>query len=477
MEQDEKKSNPKNLPFRRMETTRQPGIVGAQWWNDGLTEMQDPISRRAAIKALLAVGGTVAVGGLIVAAVTSDSEPDPSESKLELRDTLEAQRTKGWDFGASGEGLSFTGASSVQYDVATLDKLAMDLAPRQESLKPFYQATLFQALTEVPPGLGATTQGLRNSLKPIFTPSMDTAFRQGRALENLFPQGEEVTRTTAVFVDLPGPESVAFSSGMARRFEPIYTFDNWPHPRGVVPAHLTLAAVVYYRSLLMRLAPERILPAPPVFVLDRNRLLPYKDPHTQFDNRYLARLPPAQRLLELGIRHVLYVVPGGTSLEELDDINEDFVSYHKAELDVKVVAASDFQPVDPKAETPLAQPYTAEALAELPRQPFYFAGSLAGQAAFWSLYSWWANRPGSTEASGALPQTSRGHLYVPQPRATMFSPPPNSASGAPRSRPNGFAKVQVRVARGTRQILGFAYGSFSSWNRAPSWGDSSSYGG
>jgi hypothetical protein len=474
VERDEKKNEPQELPFRRKVTTRQPGIVGAQWWNDGLTEMQGPLSRRGALKALLAVGGTVAVGGIAISALSSDSgPPSTSNSGVESRDTLEAQLARGWNFGAQDEGLTFKGESTVAKDVAVLDKLVTELAPRQESLKPFYQPTLFQALTDMP-GTGMTGKELRDWMKPVFTPEMDAAFRQGRALESLFPQGEEVTRATAVIVDLPGPESVAFSSGMARRFEPVYTFENWPHPRGVVPAHLTLGAVVYYRSLLLRLAPERSTPAPPVFVLDRNRLLPYKEPRTQFDNRYLARLPPAQRLLELGIRHVLYVVPGGAPLEELDDINEDFVSYHKVELDVKVVAASEFQPQDPQAETPLTQPYTAEALSELPRQPFYFAGTLAGQAAFWSLYPWWRDRKASTEGSGALAQTSRGHLYVPQPRATMFSPPSNSASGAPRSRPNGFAKVQVRVASGTRQILGFAYGSYSSWNRAPSSSSSSS---
>jgi hypothetical protein len=49
----------------------------------------------------------------------------------------------------------------------------------------------------------------------------------------------------------------------------------------------------------------------------------------------------------------------------------------------------------------------------------------------------------------------------------MFSPPPNSASGAVRRRPNGFAKVQVAVAAGSRRILGFAHGSYSSWSRTP----------
>jgi hypothetical protein len=70
-------------------------------------------------------------------------------------------------------------------------------------------------------------------------------------------------------------------------------------------------------------------------------------------------------------------------------------------------------------------------------------------------------------AGAALIRASSAYRYEPQRRATMFSPPPNSASGAPRSRPNGFAKVQVKVAAESRRILGFAHGSYSSWNRAP----------
>ena len=33
-------------PFQRRVMTREPGIVGAQWWNEGLTAMSDPVTRR-----------------------------------------------------------------------------------------------------------------------------------------------------------------------------------------------------------------------------------------------------------------------------------------------------------------------------------------------------------------------------------------------------------------------------------------------
>ncbi len=476
MGSDKPNKEPEELPFRRKVTTRQPGLVGAQWWNDGLEEMEAPVSRRGALKALLAVGGTVAAGGLMVAIASGTSEPS---ERIESLDTLETQRSEGWNFGADGETLSFTGQVPVPYEAASLDKLVTELAPRQDKLKPFYQGTLFQALA----GLSSAAVALRSAMKPIFTQTMDTAFRQGQALEALFSQGAEAARTTAVIVDLPGPESVAFAAGLARRFEPVFTFDNWPHPRGVVPAHMTLGATLYYRPLLERWAKDRATPAPPVFVLDRNRLKPYTKPQDQFDNRYLARLPPAARLSELGIKHVLYVVPEGGSMQELDDINEDFVSYREAQMDVKAVAASDFQPVasEPSGvEDVVATPYTSDVLPELPRRRFYYGGSPDSHSSFWSLYPWVGGAVAAGVVGTVLAKSSGGHKYEPQRRATMFSPPPNSASGAPRRRPNGFAKVQVMVAAGTRRILGLAHGSYSSWNRTPtSYGSSgySSYGG
>jgi hypothetical protein len=463
MGSDNPNIEPEELPFRRKVTTRQPGIVGAQWWNDGLEAMETPVSRRGALKALLAVGGTVAAGGMAVAIV---AEATGSSSTIESLDTLETQRSEGWNFGAPDETLTFTGQVPVQYEATTLDKLVTELAPRQDRLKPFYQATLFQSLT----GTSPTSVELRSAMKPVFTPAMDTAFRQGRALDSLFPERTEVTRTTVVIVDLPGPEAVAFAAGLARHFEPVFIFDNWPHPRGLVPAHLTLGAALYYRPLLARMAAERATPAPPVLVLDRNRLLPYNKPQSEFDNRYLARLPPAARLRELGIKHVLYVAPGGGSVQELDDINEDFVSYREAGLDVKAVAASDFQPSPSEpptmAEVPMS-PHASDVLSELPRRNFYYGGSPESHSSFWSVYPWVGGAVAGGLAGAALAKLSGGHRYEPQRRATMFAPPPNSASGAPRRRPNGFAKVQVKVAQGTRKILGFAHGSYSSWNRTP----------
>src|SRR5271170_5569626 len=72
-----------------------------------------------------------------------------------------------------------------------------------------------------------------------------------------------------VVVDLPGPEAVAFAAGAASAFDPVFALDNWPHPRGVVPAHQTLAAAAYCQPLFARRASGSAAPRWPLLVLDR----------------------------------------------------------------------------------------------------------------------------------------------------------------------------------------------------------------
>jgi hypothetical protein len=451
-------------PFRRKVMTRQPGLIGAQWWNEGLSAMTDPVSRRKALQALAMFGGVVTVGGLVLAATDDDEY-------LEFHDALQMQRERGWNFGATDDTLSFSGQANVRLEPQALRELATELAPKQDALKPFYQATLFQALS--------ASGTLLYELRPIFTPAMDTAFNQGSALADLFARQEEAALATAVLVDLPGPESVAFAAGLAGRFEPVFTHDNWPHPVGVVPAHLTLAAVAYYQPVFRQLAQKRQLPAPPLFVLDRQRLAPYTDQQTQFDNRYMARMPTAEQLRKLGLQHVLYVVPGGsTPAQELDDLNEDFVAWRAAGLDVKLVAASDFQPDSTGTATSTSSGTSHRA--------WYYGGSPVAHDSFWFVYPWGHPRPStgtmhglssagilSTAALARVPSNvSGGYAYEPMRRATMFSAIPRGATGAFRPFPSDFGKVAMRMSSQSRSILGPAFSSRSSWSRSSSYSSS-----
>jgi hypothetical protein len=446
-------------------------------------------------------GGVVGVGGLVLAASGEDEY-------LELHDSLQMQRQRGWNFGATDDTLTFSNQAQVPLKPQELNALATELAPRQDALKPFYQATLFQSVS--------TPGSLTNELRPIFTPEMDKAFKQGQALAALFAAQPEAALTTAVLVDLTGPESIAFAVALAERFEPVFTFDNWPHPVGVVPAHLTLAAAAYYQPTLRGLANKRTLPAPPVFVLDRLRLAAYSDQETEFDNRYMARMPSAEHLRKLGIQHVLYVLPDGKKhSQELDDLNEDFVAWRTAGLDVKLVAANDFQPDPTETATPTVATGTpdggtpadagidaiASALATAwgpsdagtpgpvaagttsgPRH-WYYGGSRLAHDSFWFIYPWGRTRTGTgmvhgLPSAGILsakdlgqvpPNVSKGYAYEPTRRTTMFSAIPRGATGAFRPFPSGFGKVAMRTSSNSRTILGPAFSSRSSWSRSSSY--------
>ena len=133
---------------------------------------------------------------------------------------------------------------------------------------------------------------------------------------------------------------MAFAAAASSRFDPVFLFDNWPHPHGVVPAHLTLAAAAYYqlhvRQGFAASNAEQAGPSAPMFVLDRQRLATYTDSATQFDNRWVARMPGVQALRTLGIKKLLYVGPVGTT-HELDDLNDDFVTDHTAGISISLM--------------------------------------------------------------------------------------------------------------------------------------------
>jgi hypothetical protein len=334
------------------------------------------------------------------------------------------QKAYGWSFGAVGEPLVFDGVTTKPFEPGALHSLATDLSPAQQRLLRYYQPTLFDSPDAMPTSLStldsseaANFQPLAGSVKPIHTLAMDSAYAHGKTLAELFAS---VSSPNAVVVDLPGPEAVAFAAGAASAFDPVFLFDNWPHPRGVVRAQETLSAAAYYQPLFSTARGKATLqsaPRMPMFVLDRRRLTPYTDDATQFDNRYLAKLPlTGAELGALGAKHVLYIAPAGTHTPyELDDLNDDFVVYGAGGVDLRVLTLDRF-----------------------------------------------------TSDAGSGVQVIP---YVPVGRVTPYSvgrPNPNARSQAV---PTSFATVPVVLAVGTGIILGSQYSRNGSWNRSGgSWG-------
>lgn len=455
-------SEPKSEPFNREEFLDEPGIIGARWWQRSLDAGGDPVSRRSALGVVLLASGAVMGLGMCVSVMSAGSGSSDDEFRTEPRAALDMQKEYGWSFGATGELLTFDGQSLKPFDRAALAKMPDDFRPSRGQHAAYYMPTLFQSPSALPrktPG-GETGSGtsLKDALRPVFTPAMEKAYRSGRALASLY-KGE--APAAAVVVDLPGPEAVAFAAGAAGVLDPVFLFDNWPHPRGVVKAHLTLGAAAYYQPLFARKrAPSGAMP---LFVLDRTRLTPYTDEATQFDNRHVAHVPSAAQLKSLGISRVLYVAPTSGDAKELDDLNDDFVLYAGAGIDVKIVAADAFSP-DPN-ESVSSSPPDDDTDASPPRH--YYGGRTASHAYFWVDYPWVRSRSATTPTE---PSMSRpGKDYVPRARVTPYSTGAPSTS-KPRPRPVGFGSVPVVIAVATGAILGAKLSRSGSWNRSSSWG-------
>lgn len=465
--------DPNNAPYARDRHVDKPGIVGARWWHAALADQAAQESRRSAIRNILIAGGVIAGFGAMLAMCikgAASSGGGLSDEQNESRKTaLEMQKAYGWSFGAIGEALVFDGVTTKPFAPGALSSLATDLSPSQSELRPYFQTTLFDSPDAVPTSIGALPAEEREGFKPlstavlpILTPAMDAAYARGKSLASLFASLSEAggsagpaNANAAIVVDLPGPEAVAFAAGAAGVLDPVFLFDNWPHPRGVVRAQETLSAAAYYQPAFEASKATPLVKGkkPPMFVLDRRRLNAYADDATQFDNRYVAKLPsPASTMKSLGVQHVLYVVPTrADTSRELDDLNDDFVSYTAAGIDVKALSLDLFGPdnvsnVDAGSFDPGG---------------VYYGSSKTSHHAFFVDYPW--ARP-ARNASARPPNP--GPSFKPVARSSTFSSGSPTSSSSTRTRPTNFGTVPVVIAVGTGVILGARYSRSGSWNRS-----------
>ncbi|MDB4933911.1 MAG: hypothetical protein JWP87_883 [Labilithrix sp.] len=481
-------SDPSNTsssaPYARDRAVDKPGIIGARWWHASLVDQEAQIARRTAIRNILIAGGVIAgFGAMLAMCVKAGSSPsgllggapDVSDAR---KTALEMQKEYGWSFGAVGEALVFDGYATKPFEPGALRSLATDLAPASPRLVPFFQATLFQSPDAVPPSLGkldpsevAGFQPLSAVMKPMFSTSMDAAYARGKSLASLFASLAEVpgqtpaSAKTALIVDLAGPESVAFAAGAIAMFDPVFLFDNWPHPRGIVRAQETLAAAAYYQPLFAEAKKANRPGRSPMFVLDRRRIATYTDDATEFDNRYVAKLPPsAAAMRALDVTHILYVVPSQRdAFKELDDLNDELVVYSNGGADVKALSLDMF--ATDKTDAGVSTPPTAQKESDklLGESGFvYYGGSRGSHHAFFADYPW--ARP--ARAATTRPGTNTGKSYFPSARVTPYSSGSPSGVLTSKPRPTSFGTVPVAIAVGTGVILGARYSRSGSWNRS-----------
>lgn len=398
------------------------------------------------------VGGAVAAGAALTGGIWLATRDDTTDVE---KDSLDLQRAQGWNVGSEEKTLSLPGAQTLDSRQGDdwkryLDQSAMLNAyqPKSGAWLPFFVPTLIQSLQY---------ETLRTQLTPIFLPDMKESYARGQTIARDFLSNAQNPGETAIICDLPGRDSIALGAGMADAAHLVLTFDNFPHPLGVTPSHETLAAMLYYAGEIEAKQGEasgKATSAAPVFLLDSKRLENYKDADTQFDNRYLAKLPSAQKFQEMGIKSIIYVTPDRTRAEELDDLNEDFVDYKSKGLNVAMLPMSDLVGVDENVSRDWGDGTTR---TEQQRN-YYYGGSPGFHPFFFFAYPFYSPYPAYARrypsfaggrGASSLPPSVSAPRYVPAPRPTMFSGTRiggRGASGVGRSKPSGFGRATVRVA-------------------------------
>ncbi|HEU0185419.1 MAG TPA: hypothetical protein VFS27_08895, partial [Blastocatellia bacterium] len=330
------------------------------------------ISRRSLGKGL-AWGAVLAMAGVTVYKLADSGDSEVSADSLDL------QKKEGWNVGSTDKLLTFESPSLSDSRGNTIlggynqDYLMPVYQPRDSRWQPFFVPTLIQSLSQ---------ESLKGQTRVVFTPQMRETYGRGEALRSLISQSPNPDQTL-IISELPGPESVALGAAMADTAQLVPVFDNWPHPLGVVHSHETLGAMAYYAKEIEEKRSKLKENAPAILLLDSNRLTAYTDQDTQFDNRYLAKLPPADQLKQRGVQQVIYLVKDESQKEELDDINDDLVEWQKQGINVRMLRLSEFKPVDEpvlaSATGTTAQAGTAQTTSV--QRNYYYGGSP------WA--SWW----------------------------------------------------------------------------------------
>jgi hypothetical protein len=305
-------------------------------------------------------------------------------------------------------------------------------------------------------------------MRPVFNAQMRDTYERAEALRNLISQTPDPSQTL-IISELPGPQSIALGAAMADTATLVPAFENWPHPLGVVRSHETLGAMAYYAGEIDEKRSKLKENAPAIMLLDSNRLNAYTDQDNQFDNRYQAKLPPADQLKQRGVQQVIYLVKDQNQKDELDDINEDLVEWQKQGINVRMLRLSEFKPVDEPVQATVAGTTTSTV-----QRHYYYGGSPWASWWFYSHYGYGYPRDVYVYRDGRgyqVPRPTTGQSYDPpsyrpQSRPTVFSSTRvGGGSGVGRTRPSGFGRTSVRMSSDGR-VTGTRVGRSGSYGRS-----------
>jgi hypothetical protein len=427
------------------------------------------ISRRSMGKGL-AWAAVLGMAGVTLYKFAGDADAEVAYDSLEL------QKKEGWNVGSSEKTLNFP-AGATAYDSqrkvwsgSDHNQLISVYQPRGSQWQPFIVPTLIQSLAQ---------PTLNSQIRPLSTAAMDDAYKRAEGLRNLISQSSNANQTL-IIADLPGPSSIALGAAMADTAQLVPVFDNWPHPLGVVNSHETLGAMAYYAREIEEKKTKLKDDAPAIMLLDSNRLTPYVDESSQFDNRYLAKLPPTDQLKERNIKQVIYLVKDQAQEKELDDINDDLVEWQKNGIDVRMLRLSEFKPYDePIAASGAGAAPSAPSAPAAPAETrhYYYGGS---PLAHWWFFSHYLYGPPSYIMVGnggyarTIPRptsspTFERPSYQPVSRPTIFNArrvgAATGVAGVGKARPTGFGRTSVRVSNDGR-VTGTRVGRSGSYGRS-----------
>lgn len=423
---------------------------GADWWREMLSR------RQAGVRIARLAAGSMMLPALATIVGCSGDE----EETLEDVDALSMQKSDGWNVGSESKPLKVVHATQTDSQQSdewkqrrASDKLLASWGVRDSRWQPFVVPTLAQSLAQA---------SLAKDITPVHNTKMDEAYRRGLGMREIILKAKNPEQMVIV-AELPGPESVAFAAALADVADPVLTFDNWPHPDGVVKAEQTLGALLYYAAEVEKKAADRLKAAangsatrlvPAVFMLDSDRLdAPASGAADEFDNRYMAKIPEAANLKSARVDNVFYAVADATVATELDDLNEPFASYRESGVTVSKIPLSDFRADETLAtadSTSAGRGSTGHYGRSHYHSPYYYGGGLMMLPLFFHSY------PGMAYGAGPLPPASRFSGarvsrpgYVPTRRSTVFSSrTTGGASGVGRTRPSGFGRVSRATSGG-----------------------------
>lgn len=185
-------------------------------------------------------------------------------------------------------------------------------APAPGSLWEAYHCpTLFASLDQI----SAETVGV----------APDTWFPEW--LRGSLPLPRWLDSQTWLILDASGLISTAVAAGLAdlQLCQPVCTFDNWPHPRGLLKSEVLLAGLIRFAPVVARARRSFHKGLPPVWVCDSQRLGKSPGRPREFDNRYFlddSILPGHEILRQHGLQRIVYAKPRLS-----DSVTPDIVAY------------------------------------------------------------------------------------------------------------------------------------------------------